>query len=150
VRKDGGEVIRVLLGCGAAKLERPAAAIELYTGTLYRKALACAQGWGGPWRILSARWSLLEPSQVIVPYDATLRTVEQRRVWSTIVAHRLLCSTEPRDVLIVLASSPYVDGWAPGIRKAGRVVLEPMRGLQIGERMRWLSHPPPLESIVIG
>jgi hypothetical protein len=71
--------ITYVIPCGGAKLDRPAPAAELYTGSMFRHTLAKAtrraeldQVEGvGPARvlILSARYGLVELGQVLEPYD---------------------------------------------------------------------------------
>lgn len=79
--------------CGAAKLDRPAAAEDLYRGGHFRYVLngvkAHAQRFadltGRPTRVLimSALHGLLMPGQMIAPYDVTLRDA------ASITAHAL-------------------------------------------------------------
>lgn len=59
-----------VIGCGARKLERAAPAADLYTGGYFRAALATAHHLAGPRvLILSARYGLLDPAQVVEPYE---------------------------------------------------------------------------------
>lgn len=64
----------LIVGCGAAKLDRAAPARELYTGSLFRAARAYAERSGLPWRILSAEHGLISPDKVIEPYDRHMKT----------------------------------------------------------------------------
>lgn len=74
-----------VIGCGARKLEHPAAAADLYTGGYFRAALAAARAIAGPRvLILSARYGLLDPAQVVEPYELRITdpgavTVEELR-----------------------------------------------------------------------
>ena len=72
-------MITYVVPCGAAKLDRPAPARDLYTGAMFRHtfgnatqcaALDEAAGYG-PARvlILSAQYGLIDPDTVIAPYD---------------------------------------------------------------------------------
>ena len=71
--------ITYVVPCGAAKLDRPAPARELYTGTMFRhtwaNAVRCAEldeaAGLGPARvlILSAKYGLVDPEQILEPYD---------------------------------------------------------------------------------
>lgn len=71
--------ITYVIPCGGAKLDRPAPACELYSGSLFRHtwenanrsaALDEAAGLGlARVLILSARFGLVEPEQVLEPYD---------------------------------------------------------------------------------
>lgn len=67
--------ITYVIPCGAGKLDHPAPARDLYTGSMFRhtlhSALTCASMDDQPARvlILSARYGLLELDEVIAPYD---------------------------------------------------------------------------------
>jgi hypothetical protein len=143
----------IIIGCGAAKRDVRSAAVELYTGTLYRKRLAYARTVGGPHFILSALHGVIVPTFEIDPYNETLpeRPTDRSRAWSDDVARFFI---GPRaggqgrpfsgllsagDELVVLASSRYIDGWAPRVREAGILVTEPMRGLTMPGCMKWLT-----------
>ena len=65
----------MIIGCGSAKLDRPAAAKDIYTGSLFRAARRHAETSGKPWRILSAEYGIIDPDEVIAPYD---RRIESR------------------------------------------------------------------------
>lgn len=60
-----------VVGCGAAKLARPAPARDLYTSSTFRLALAAAHELAAPGRvlILSGRYGLVRPGDVLDPYE---------------------------------------------------------------------------------
>jgi hypothetical protein len=59
----------VLVGCGQAQRSVPSPASELYTGTLFRAALAYAHTRFGEIAIVSARYGLVVPWRTLEPYD---------------------------------------------------------------------------------
>ena len=62
-----------LVSCGKAKLDHAAPAEELYTGNLFRAAFEyCKARYWPMVYIVSARYGLLPPGQVVDPYDLTL------------------------------------------------------------------------------
>lgn len=65
--------VTMVIPCGGAKLDRPAAARDLYTGQMFRHTLAAAQAEadaiGGRVLILSAEHGLITLDTVIAPYD---------------------------------------------------------------------------------
>ena len=66
-------VARVLLvGCSQTKGAAPAPASDLFHGPGFRKASEYARRSGAPWFVLSARYGLLHPDDVIGPYDVYL------------------------------------------------------------------------------
>jgi hypothetical protein len=79
-----------VIPCGAAKLDRPAPARELYTSPHFRFTLrqvaAAAYRADGILRILSARHGLVDPDTVLEPYDTTMTSVARVRT-DTLAAH---------------------------------------------------------------
>lgn len=128
----------VMLGCGRAKRSTPHPAIDLYTGSLYTKTLAHARRLGGPQWILSALYGVLEPDAVIEPYERTLDRAHDRRTWTTEVLEAMRMRTQPGDRVVVLAGAHYVE-WCDALRRTGVDVDVPMRGMTIGQRMKWLA-----------
>lgn len=85
--------------CSGAKLDRPAPAAALYTGSWHRLAASAARALGGPWAILSAEHGLLDPDAVVAPYDRRMgapgavtaeRLADQLLAWD---AHQLVALT---------------------------------------------------------
>jgi hypothetical protein len=64
----------VIVCCGAAKIDRPAPAGEMYVGSFHHMARTAAATLTSESRllILSARYGLLRPTDVIEPYDLRL------------------------------------------------------------------------------
>lgn len=82
----------ILIGCGALKAESATEAKNLYIGPLFtdRRQYAESSGATG-WYILSGLHGLLEPEQVLAPYDFDLRreTLFRRRLWGRDVLEQL-------------------------------------------------------------
>lgn len=131
-----------LVGCGGSKLPAPAAARDLYTSNLFRKSRAYAEHVGAPWYIASAKHGLLRPETVIAPYDVRLgagRDAPPIHQWANgLVA--ALAAVQPRmSTLTVLAGETYVTPIEWALRGTGIAVLDPLHGLGIGMRLRWLT-----------
>lgn len=62
----------VIIPCGARKLTRQARADEMYIGSYARMCQRYAKKLGHPFYILSAKYGLLRPSDIIDPYSLTL------------------------------------------------------------------------------
>jgi hypothetical protein len=135
----GGSRRRIgLISCTKAKLNRPAPARELYSASdLFRKAAAYCDANLDGWFVLSAKYGLVEPERVLEPYDVTLKTMSnsERRRWGAQVAQQL---RQLGDVALEAhAGADYVRP----LLEAGVVLVEPLRGLAIGQRKRWyLEH----------
>jgi hypothetical protein len=132
-----------LVACVAGKLGRPAPARELYTSDWFRKARAYVEALGAPWMILSAQHGLLDPAQVVAPYDATLiGAPEWRRLqWGEAVGFKLFELVPNGGRVVALAGQIYRDAITqpPPWRMSRIELVAPMAGLGIGEQKQWLA-----------
>ena len=62
----------ILISCSRTKLGHPAAAKDLYTSALFKKARAHAEATGREWFILSAEHGLVAPHEWLAPYERYL------------------------------------------------------------------------------
>ena len=104
---------------------------ELYTGHLFRNAVKWATRNGVGWVVLSARYGIVLPTDVIDNYDQRMTTkgadAFQRTLdWPAAWYGWRLCSPT------------YSRAIPPAIRDARFPHLCP--GLRIGEQMHWLIH----------
>ncbi len=132
------------MGCGKSKLSRAAPARALYAppkGLLFKASLEVAEKLHPRVHVLSAKYGLVALEQMLEPYELSIRqlTPEQQDAWGLSVVESLAlnypgCLLE----LHAYASKPYL---VP-IRRhlpSGWKVVEPMRGLEQGERLGWLK-----------
>lgn len=139
----------LVIGCGKAKLDRPAPARELYTGSLFRAARRYAEESGDRWMIVSAKHGLIDPDRVIEPYDATIRDVLRGgkidKDWSDQVARTVYgLWPQRRSIAVhVHAGAAYVSALWLALRlcqdRQFADIGTPLRGLMIGERLRWYA-----------
>src|ERR1051325_1582306 len=73
----------ILIGDGSAQLSEPAAVRDLYAGPLFARRRARAEASGVPWFVVSGRWGLLDPDDVLAPYSFPLaeQSVNYWRAW---------------------------------------------------------------------
>ena len=130
-----------LLSCVGQKLAAPAPARDLYTSSWFVKARAYADSTGQPWFVLSAKYGLVHPDDVIAPYDLTLNNmpVAGRRVWARNVFAQLIPHLEGAGSVTFLAGRRYREFLEPKLRSRGLDVAVPMEGLRIGEQLGWLT-----------
>ncbi len=139
----------VLVGCVKSKLDRPAPARDLYTSALFRKERAYAEATGVPWYVLSAEYGLVEPSQVIEPYELHLASTSRayRATWGEQVVEDL--ASKLGDLsgkhVEVHAGAAYLDTIRGGLAVAGATVIEPLAGLTMGERLAWYPSIAPVD-----
>ena len=132
----------ILLGCVAQKRNRPALAKDLYVSPLWEKRRAYAEASGQPWAILSAEHGLVQPDQVIAPYDRSMKPASAlyRFAWSRSAADRVieLCRRLGIDAVELHAGSAYVEhGLISALEEAELLVSWPLRGMRIGEQLSW-------------
>ncbi|MCP3065311.1 hypothetical protein LXT21_41720 [Myxococcus sp. K38C18041901] len=131
-----------LVGCGKAKLAHAAPACQLYTGSLFRGALQVASArCGVNVMVLSAKHGLVPLDVCMEPYELSLLRLTrcQREAWGELVMNELEWRFEvPEAELLVFAGAPYVDALRSRL-PVGWTLVEPLAGLQIGERLAWLA-----------
>ncbi|MFN7917869.1 MAG: hypothetical protein U0Q55_21155 [Vicinamibacterales bacterium] len=139
-RPDSGTTV-VLVSCVKSKGAAPAAAKDLYTSPLFRYMRRYAEHHADAWFILSAEHGLLHPTQVISPYERTLKKMAaiERRRWSEMVCKALVQRLPARTDIIILAGESYRGGIEPFLQEQGHTVDIPMRGLDFGSQLRWLK-----------
>ena len=135
-----------IIGCSDAKNDTQQAAETLYRSQLFAKSRRYASSAAfDRWFIVSARYGLVEPSQIIAPYDMRLRAADAGQ-WAHSVVNRLRHELQaPADVTI-LAGALYADPIADCIEERRRendqgwvAVRRPLAGLGIDRRLQFLS-----------
>jgi hypothetical protein len=125
-----------LVGCGKGKLDHAAPAQSLYNGSLFRKASAYCTATYDQWFILSAKHGLLDPGDIIDPYDLSLRNLsaDERRLW----AERVLAQINQRGLgeasFYVHAGDRYAEHLESYLNSQ-----RPLKGLGIGRQLAWYS-----------
>lgn len=130
-----------LVSCVKTKGLSAAPAKELYTSDWFRKARAYVERTGQPWFILSAKYGLLHPEEVIEPYELTLNSmpVVAQRVW----AEEVFAALEPHLVadpsVVFLAGRCYREFLERRLHAQGIDVAVPMAGMRQGVQLSWLK-----------
>ena len=142
---DSPASLRILLiGCSQTKAPAAAPARDLFTGAAFCKARAMAERSGHPWFVLSAKFGLLDPDEVVSPYDVYLddRSSAYRRAWGRWVVAQL-AEQQPLAgaVVEVHAGRAYCDPLAEPLAEAGADLAQPLAGLRQGERLAWYDRP---------
>ncbi len=129
----------VLISCSKSKGGHRDIARDMYVSPLYRKSVQLAELWGVPFYILSAKYGLLHPDELIEPYEQTLKTAtkKEKQDWARRVDTQL--RELSRKEFIVLAGDDY---FAPLLEAGGDEPLSyfaPMRSLSLGTRLAFLN-----------
>jgi hypothetical protein len=136
-RASGKEI--VLVSCVKSKRSYPCKAGDMYTSPLFQKMMAYARSLN-PQRIfiLSAKYGLLNPDDVIDPYERTLKVMraEERQAWALDVLSKLggACNLES-DQFVFLAGLPYRENLVSHLKH----YEVPMEGLAFGKQLKWLE-----------
>ena len=139
-----------LISCVKQKALTACPAESLYQSDWFRKA----KGWmlrrfvpGDRWFILSAKYHLVTPLQIISPYEQTLLRMPRnlRQVWARKVLLQLKEVLRTGDRIVFLAGDRYREFLEPGLSRYS--VEVPMKGLGIGRQLAWLSQQPKNQSL---
>jgi hypothetical protein len=142
-----------IVSCSKSKLDRAAPARELYTSPLFKLSLAYAEQHCEKVYVVSAFHGLVELDQELSTYDRTLSKMRkmERLAWGNRVANSLIHRHGNEFVLVAMAGEDYVSPIRTGLRTHfgfgengwrgadDRVVLEPLRGMMLGERLSFLN-----------
>ena len=142
----------VLVACASMKRHGLlVAAAELYTSPLFTKSLAFARRITSDDRIfiLSAKHAALALSELVAPYDLSIYdlTTEERERWAARVGATLRARFGDElgrgelAPLVVLAGGEYVRALdlAPLAARLPWYPRQPLGGMSIGLRLRWLN-----------
>jgi len=133
----------VIVGCVGEKGTTPAPAGNLYTSPLFRKRRAYAEGVNRPWLVLSARYGLVDPAEVVEPYDVQIGDLAPEERAELVKQIRRKAATLGRapaggHLAEVHAGAPYVEllreALPPG---KGWSFRHPVEGLRVGEQLAW-------------
>lgn len=130
-----------LVSCVKTKGSSPAKAKDLYASAWFTNARARVEGTGCAWRILSARYGLVDPEEEISPYEQALNNmgVAVRRNWAEQVLKDLTPCLEGIDTVVFFAGKKYREHLCPALLSRNLQVHVPMARLPWGEQLSWLN-----------
>jgi hypothetical protein len=131
----------VLVGCVRTKRTAPSAASELFASPLFEGRRRYAVASGLPWYILSAKFGLLAPDDVIGPYDVYLaeQSTGYKNAWGQFVTAQL--EQHERDLsgrtIEVHAGAAYVEPLQAPFAARKVMLIAPLARLRQGEQLAW-------------
>jgi hypothetical protein len=133
-----------LVGCVKEKRSVSSRAADLYTSTLFIGRRRYVERSCDEWWILSAEHGLVDPDQVLAPYDLALKKASRpdRRRWSERVLHAIddQIILHPGDVVEIHAGAEYREfGLELGLQRSGCVIEIPTLGMPIGKQLQFYS-----------
>lgn len=137
-----------LVGCVKSKRNHATRAEDLYTSPLFAGRRRWVERTCGRWFILSAKYGLVAPGQVVEPYDETLanKSRSDRRAWSQSVITDLQSQLHDLGAYAfeVHAGSNYCAfGLRDRLVHAGATVEAPTCHLTLGKQLALYRHGPP-------
>lgn len=134
-----------LISCTKSKQTYPCPAGEMYQpSSLFRKAYGYATKCYDSVGILSAKYGLLLPEDLIEPYELTLKNmgVRAKRDWSRRVLAQMdeRLSLNPGDEVYIHAGKDYREYLVPGLRRRDLKVHLPLEGLSFGRQLQWYEN----------
>lgn len=129
-----------LVACAKRKLARPAAARELYASPLFSLVRDHVEQSYRRWQIVSAGHGLVDPTDVLEPYDLSLTelTAAEQAAWGRRGASQLIATHGAAARFDVYAGARYRRHLVPHLRRAGAAVVVPLARLRIGQQLAWL------------
>lgn len=130
-----------LISCTKAKLSKSAPARDLYSSPAFQMKRKLAERAGASWVVLSAKHGILQPDDVVEPYDETLTTmgVGARKAWARNVLPTLIPLARGAGHVVCLAGQRYIELLVQPMTEAGVSVSLPLKGLRQGEQLAWLT-----------
>ena len=114
---------------------------DLYTSPLFVRSRAYAERHADRWYVLSALYGLVRPDELIESYDCTLigRRKADRLAWAERVRDQICTGgvIAAGDEIIWLAGRTYSSQL--GRLLTGHTQYDPLRGMNFGRRLAWLS-----------
>lgn len=134
----------VLVGCTQSKAASARPAAELFTGACFVKARALAERSGKPWYVLSGKWGVPAPDDVVAPYDVYLGNQGKgyQQAWGAWVLAQLRQLHRLEGAVVeVHAGSTYVEPLRRPLAAAGATLRTPLAGLPMGKQLAWYGEP---------
>lgn len=130
-----------LVSCVSRKSPIAAPSREFYVSPWFRAVRQYVEATGDPWYILSAKYGLVIPVQVLAPYDETLNNMKiaERHAWASRVTAQMDQLMPSVRTVLVFAGLRYREFLMDYLKRRWTVEV-PMEGLRIGKHLQWLKN----------
>jgi hypothetical protein len=130
-----------LVSCVSKKSATAAHAREFYLSAWFIAVRQYVEATGDPWYVLSAKYGLVSPMQVLAPYDETLNNMKiaERRAWASRITTQMDHLMPSVRTVVVFAGLRYREFLMGYFVRRWRVEV-PMEGLRIGKQLQWLRN----------
>jgi uncharacterized HhH-GPD family protein len=131
----------IILGCVSTKRPVPSKAKDLYNSPLWLKRRRYAESSGKPWVVFSAKHGIIDPNDVIEPYDVAMSSlpVADLRAKGRQAVEQLerLTGSLRGKVFEIHAGASYAKAIASPLAGRGGVLQNRLEGLQFGYQLQW-------------
>lgn len=129
-----------LIACTKTKAAHAAPAAMLYRSPLFRKSLLYAMSNADRVYIISAKYGILAPDEIVDPYELSIKQLKkhQKGEWIRKVESSLKNIISKKDQALVLAGAEYTKPMLRPLREIGCTVRTPLAGKSLGSRISWL------------
>ena len=146
-RTDGQRVLLLASSGGLASGPRPAA--ELFESAGFARARDLAVRSGRPWFVLTAKHGLLEPGDVVGPFDVLFgdQTAGYRSAWAEWVVVQLADRVRlPGATVEVHGGIDFAQALRGPLTRRGAVLEIPLPDDWAGAHADWDTHEPPVRA----
>ena len=136
----------VLISCSKKKISYPAPAKILYDSPLFKNSRSYAEAITDSWFVLSAKYGLLLPDEMVEPYDLALWDLsnEEKLLWVRKVLDAIVKNIPIGSRIIILAGKKYVELILNDLLSFGFNIETPLsKIIGIGNRISWLKNSLP-------
>ena len=136
-----------LIALSGSQVRRASPARELCTSRWFTFARAYAESHACPMLLLSARYGLVSPQQIIAPYDQDVSAMKaaKRREWGEAVGEDARQRLPRSRQIVLLAGIKYVDCLRPHLEDLTDEIYTPLAGLTVGYQCGWLRCNTPAQ-----
>jgi len=129
-----------LVSCVSKKHPAPTPANQFYISPWFKAVRRYVEAREGPWFVLSARYGLVAPTQILEPYDETLNKmrIADRRAWASRVMTQMEQFMPSARTVVLFAGLCYREFLTDYLKERSTVEV-PMLGLTIGRQLQWLK-----------
>ncbi|MBD2505100.1 DUF6884 domain-containing protein [Anabaena azotica] len=131
-----------LVSCVGQKLNQPSQARFIYQSPWFTKCKNYVESQNYNWFILSAKYGLIKPQQVIEPYEESLNSApaQERQQWSKQVFASIVEILPKGGTIRFFAGEKYRQYLIPLLEEAGYKTEVPLQGLGIGQQLQWFDN----------
>lgn len=130
-----------LVSCSKRKSRKKASARRLFQGALFKKALVYAEKNYDIILLLSERYHLIGPDEVIEPYEEDIYRMSQseRRAWADAVFSELKKFIIDNSEVYFHASKLHREKLVERLEDLGVTCYAPLANLMLGEQLQWYN-----------